>query len=375
MRFRRPRCGRHRRMSAGGSRSMVTTSLLIARGAHYEAIRDDGLRIESPDDVITLRIPVVDGPSGFPGPAMTSCCWQRRHKTRKPRSTPSRRWRRRRFRSSALRTASRTSAWRRPIRQCVRRVRLVSGRLPDARQRQAVVRAEERDSARRLLSVRARTAGRRGGGCLSRRRRSMPRRSQTSCDGNIASCCRISAMPSTRCAVRRRGAAALAQRARREGARVPGSGGHLVHRPTTKRMPRVSSAKCIRERSDGAERRGGSSWQSLERRLGTIETDYLNGEIVRLGQQSRGADPGQCASAVSVAAGRARAQAAWQRESRQDSDRARSSTESTAVARAGRPQWDRSASRAASARRTPGSQSPTGRRESSSVRRARRTRD
>ena len=32
------------------------------------------------------------------------------------------------------------------------------------------------------------------------------------------------------------------------------------------------------------ERRGGSSWQSLERRLGTIETDYLNGEIVRLGQ-------------------------------------------------------------------------------------------
>jgi 2-dehydropantoate 2-reductase len=36
---------------------------------------------------------------------------------------------------------------------------------------------------------------------------------------------------------------------------------------------------------DGVERRGGSSWQSLERRLGTIETDYLNGEIVRLGRQ------------------------------------------------------------------------------------------
>jgi 2-dehydropantoate 2-reductase len=35
----------------------------------------------------------------------------------------------------------------------------------------------------------------------------------------------------------------------------------------------------------GEERRGGSSWQSLERRLGTIETDYLNGEIVRLGQE------------------------------------------------------------------------------------------
>jgi 2-dehydropantoate 2-reductase len=36
---------------------------------------------------------------------------------------------------------------------------------------------------------------------------------------------------------------------------------------------------------NGVERRGGSSWQSLERRLGTIETDYLNGEIVRLGRR------------------------------------------------------------------------------------------
>ena len=36
---------------------------LIARGAHYEAIRDHGLRIQSPDDDATLRIPVVDHPS------------------------------------------------------------------------------------------------------------------------------------------------------------------------------------------------------------------------------------------------------------------------------------------------------------------------
>jgi 2-dehydropantoate 2-reductase len=28
----------------------------------------------------------------------------------------------------------------------------------------------------------------------------------------------------------------------------------------------------------------GSSWQSLQRGLGTIEADYLNGEIVRLGR-------------------------------------------------------------------------------------------
>ncbi len=37
--------------------------VLIARGANYEAIRDNGLRIESPDDAVTLRIAVVDNPS------------------------------------------------------------------------------------------------------------------------------------------------------------------------------------------------------------------------------------------------------------------------------------------------------------------------
>ena len=34
----------------------------------------------------------------------------------------------------------------------------------------------------------------------------------------------------------------------------------------------------------GSRRSGGSSWQSLERGLGTIETDFLNGEIVLLGR-------------------------------------------------------------------------------------------
>ena len=37
--------------------------VLIARGAHYEAIRDHGLRIQSPDEDVTLAIPVVDHPS------------------------------------------------------------------------------------------------------------------------------------------------------------------------------------------------------------------------------------------------------------------------------------------------------------------------
>ena len=36
---------------------------LVARGAHYEKIREHGLRIRSPIDDATLRIPVVDQPS------------------------------------------------------------------------------------------------------------------------------------------------------------------------------------------------------------------------------------------------------------------------------------------------------------------------
>lgn len=54
----------------------------------------------------------------------------------------------------------------------------------------------------------------------------------------------------------------------------------------------VSAAEDSERRGDllslapvsGGTRGGGSSWQSLERGLGTIETDYLNGEIVLLGR-------------------------------------------------------------------------------------------
>ena len=46
----------------------------------------------------------------------------------------------------------------------------------------------------------------------------------------------------------------------------------------------------------GRERGGGSSWQSLARGSGTIEADYLNGEIVLLGRLHGFADAGQRAA-------------------------------------------------------------------------------
>lgn len=43
----------------------------------------------------------------------------------------------------------------------------------------------------------------------------------------------------------------------------------------------ISPARSV----GGREHRGGSSWQSIERRTGRIESSYLNGEIVLLGRQ------------------------------------------------------------------------------------------
>jgi 2-dehydropantoate 2-reductase len=59
-------------------------------------------------------------------------------------------------------------------------------------------------------------------------------------------------------------------------------------------IPFASEAEDDEHRGDalrirpvaGEERGGGSSWQSLARGTGSIESDYLNGEIVLLGRQS-----------------------------------------------------------------------------------------
>ena len=57
-------------------------------------------------------------------------------------------------------------------------------------------------------------------------------------------------------------------------------------------IERATVAEDVERRADhlsihrvgGERRQGGSSWQSLQRGVGAIETDYLNGEIVMLGR-------------------------------------------------------------------------------------------
>jgi 2-dehydropantoate 2-reductase len=75
----------------------------------------------------------------------------------------------------------------------------------------------------------------------------------------------------------------LRRRARAEGKAVLGAAG----------IPYASNEENARFRDDqvqivkinGTERGGGSSWQSLTRGTGSIEADYLNGEIVLLGRE------------------------------------------------------------------------------------------
>jgi len=72
-------------------------------------------------------------------------------------------------------------------------------------------------------------------------------------------------------------AAELARQARREGAHVLKAAGIDV---ASREEDRERRGNLLTPR---LQRGGGSSWQSLERGLGSIEADYLNGEIVLLG--------------------------------------------------------------------------------------------
>lgn len=81
----------------------------------------------------------------------------------------------------------------------------------------------------------------------------------------------------------------LAKRARREGAAVLEAAGIAV---ASRDEDAERRGKLLTPRPIGGRARGGgSSWQSLQRGTGHIESDYLNGEIVLLGRQHGIATP------------------------------------------------------------------------------------
>ncbi|KUN88697.1 ketopantoate reductase family protein [Streptomyces griseoruber] len=77
-------------------------------------------------------------------------------------------------------------------------------------------------------------------------------------------------------------AEALFARVRAEGAAVLDAAGIAHASPGEQRAVRGDKVTLVP--LDGVPRGGGSSWQSLSRGAGTIEADYLNGEIVLLGR-------------------------------------------------------------------------------------------
>ncbi|MFH8337673.1 ketopantoate reductase family protein [Streptomyces sp. AM6-12] len=77
-------------------------------------------------------------------------------------------------------------------------------------------------------------------------------------------------------------AEALCARVRAEGEAVLAAA-EIAHASATEQRA-VRGDKVTLVPLDGAPRGGGSSWQSLARSTGSIEADYLNGEIVLLGR-------------------------------------------------------------------------------------------
>ena len=257
--------------------------VLIARGAHYDAIRDNGLRIESPDEATTLPIPVVDSPSAISWSSEDVILLATKTQDTEaaldavvpvaPQTTPifcaqnsvaNERMALQRFPNvygvyvwcpADYLTPGNVQVWSEPQSGILHVGRYPSGSdaLADtaaAAFRDATFFAEAKPHImrwkyRKLLS-------------------------------NLGNA--VDAL----CGAAARGSG-IAQRARREGVACLQAAG--ISFVTDDEEDAARLEREVRARTIGsAERPGGSSWQSLERRLGTIETDYLNGEIVRLGQ-------------------------------------------------------------------------------------------
>jgi len=257
--------------------------VLIARGAHYEAIRNNGLHIESPDDAITLKIPVVDHPSKI---SWTS--------------------------DDVLLLATKTQDTEAALDTLAA---VAPPALPIFCAQNGV--ANERMATHRFANVygvfvwcpadyltpgvvRVWCAPKSGilhGGCyppgvdaLSEQVAAAFRDATFYADAKAdimrwkyrKLLSNLGNAVDALCGTAARGSG-IAQRARREGIACLEAAGisHVADdEDDAARLEREVHPRTI----NGEERRGGSSWQSLERRLGTIETDYLNGEIVRLGQ-------------------------------------------------------------------------------------------
>ena len=255
-------------------------AVLIARGKHFEAIRDRGLRIESPDEVVTLHLPVFDRPDRieYTGDDVVLLGV-------KSQDTP-----------AALDELARVAPPGTPVvcvqngvaneRMALRRFANVHGVFvycatvhltPGVVQAWYSPTSGILDIGRYPTGVdevtRAVAAAFRGSTFLAEPRADIMRWKYRKLLMNLGNA--VEAL----CGHTGRGSAIVAE-ARREGvaclkaAGIPFLEADLSEREKTLELRQIG----------GQDRGGGSTWQSLERGAHSVEVDYLNGEVVLLGR-------------------------------------------------------------------------------------------
>jgi 2-dehydropantoate 2-reductase len=253
---------------------------LIARGAHYEAIRDHGLTIESPDGTVTVEVEAVGHPSklGFTDADIVILATKSQDTL------------------AALTALAGATAPTTPVvcaqngveneRVALRWFANVYGMCvmcPAAHLVPGVVQAYSSPTPGILHVGRFPVgiddvaehiaAALRDATFASEARPDIMRWKYTKLLMNLANAAEAAFAPSD-------ARNAVGTRVREEGAQVLRAAGIAF---ATNDEDAALRGDTLRIRPIGSERRGGgSSWQSLERRTGSVESDYLNGEIVAL---------------------------------------------------------------------------------------------
>ncbi|TMS00028.1 ketopantoate reductase family protein [Nonomuraea basaltis] len=253
--------------------------LLIARGAHYEALKRDGLRLITPETTETLDIPAADGPV----PARDDDVLILATKSQD--------------------TIAALAGWPSDLpvvcaqngvdneRMVLRRFSRVYGMcvwLPAQHLEPGVVAAYAHpysgilqvglypqgvdDFAEQIATDLGKPSS---GGLVARAVPDVMRWKHGKLLGNLANA--VEALVG-----HVDGRAAVVERARAEAATVLDRAGIAYATPEDERQVRGHQADA--RPIEGITRGGGSSWQSLARASGSIEADYLNGEIVLLGR-------------------------------------------------------------------------------------------
>ncbi|WP_328751315.1 ketopantoate reductase family protein [Streptomyces sp. NBC_00285] len=266
--------------------------VLVARGAHHAALRDGGLRLRVPDGAFTYRLPVVDGPAGL-GVLRADDVLVLAVKTQDTESALDT-W------GPAPVEGGGTAAGRLPLlcaqngvegqRIALRRFRHVYGVcvwLPATFVEPGAVSAAG-SPLTGILHLGVHPHGtdetaRRIAADLEKAPFEAPvvpdlsRWQYAKLLSNLANAVEAVTGP-----VEGEEALTFVDRVRAEGAAVLDAAGIAYASADEQRAVRGHKVDLVP--LDGTPRGGGSSWQSLTRNTGTIEADYLNGEIVLLGR-------------------------------------------------------------------------------------------